>query len=55
MGGWRRALAGAAATLAVLALGAPPPAAGQAGTPKTWNTELVGHVAPPQGGGYADV
>jgi hypothetical protein len=55
MGGWRRALAGAAATLAVLALGAPPPAAGQAGTPRTWNTELVGHVAPPQGGGYADV
>jgi hypothetical protein len=31
------------------------PAGAQEQTPRTWNTELVGHLAPPQSGGYGDV
>ena len=60
MGGWRRA--GVAVVALLLAVGiAPAGASGAAGTsaqeqaPKTWNTEVVGHLAPPQQGGYGDV
>jgi hypothetical protein len=55
MGGWRRAVVVVSGLLVAAAL-APPVAAGaQEQRPRTWNAELVGHVAPPQGGGYADV
>jgi hypothetical protein len=52
---WRRA--GVAVVALVLAVGIAPagvPAA-QEQAPKTWNTEVVGHLAPPQRGGYGDV
>ena len=55
MGGWRRAGVVGSVLLAAVAL-APPVASGaQEQQPRTWNTELVGQVAPPQDGGYADV
>jgi hypothetical protein len=55
MGGWRRT--GVVAVVLLLAAGvAPPPASGvQEQQPKTRNTEVVGHLAPPQNGGYGDV
>jgi hypothetical protein len=55
MGGWRRA--GVVVSVLVAAVGLVSPAASGAQEPKprTWNTELVGHLAPPQDGGYADV
>jgi hypothetical protein len=55
VGRWRRA--GVAVIALVLAVGIAPagvPAA-QEQAPKTWNTEVVGHLAPPQRGGYGDV
>jgi hypothetical protein len=52
MGGWRRA--GVALVVLPLAVGVAP-AGAQEGAPETWNTELVGHLAPPQSGGYGDV
>jgi hypothetical protein len=55
MGGWRRA--GVAVIVLLVAVGMAP--AGASGVreraPKTWNTEVVGHLAPPQRGGYGDV
>ncbi|MDF2742060.1 MAG: hypothetical protein K0S88_3430 [Actinomycetia bacterium] len=55
MGGWRRA--GVAVLALLLAVGIAPAGAsgGQEQEPKTWNTEVVGHLAPPQQGGYGDV
>jgi hypothetical protein len=55
MGGWRRA--GVVAVVLLVAVGLAPvgPSGAQAPRPKTWNTEVVGHVAPPQDGGYGDV
>jgi hypothetical protein len=55
MGGWRRAGVVALALLATGALIPPGPSGAQTRQPKTWNTELVGHLAPPQNGGYGDV
>jgi hypothetical protein len=52
MGGWRRAVVAVSVLVAAVA---PVPAGGQEQQPRTWNTELVGHLAPPQGGGYGDV
>jgi hypothetical protein len=54
MGGWRRG-AVIAVVLATLALTVPAPAGAQAAAPATWNTELVGHLAPGQAGAFADV
>jgi hypothetical protein len=54
MGGRRRG-AVTAAVLATLALTIPAPAGAQAAAPATWNTELVGHVAPGRSGAFADV
>jgi hypothetical protein len=58
MGGWRRT--GVAVVALLLAVGVTP--AGVSGAsvtqeqaPRTWNTEAVGHLAPPQRGGYGDV
>jgi len=53
--GWRRAGVLAAALLAAVALHLPAPSGAQSRQPKTSNTELVGHLAPPQNGGYGDV
>jgi hypothetical protein len=55
MGGWRRA--GVVVSVLLAAVGVVPPGASgvQEQQPRTWNTELVGHVAPAQDGGYADV
>jgi hypothetical protein len=55
MGGWRRAGAVALVLLAAGALVPPAPSGAQSRQPTTWNTELVGHLAPPQDGGYGDV
>jgi len=55
MGGWRRAGVVALALLAAGALIPPAPSGAQSRQPKTRNTELVGHLAPPQNGGYGDV
>ena len=55
MGGWRRAVVVVSGLLVLATLTSPVPARAQEQRPRTWNTELVGHVAPPQGGGYADV
>jgi hypothetical protein len=54
MGGWRRAGV-VVSVLVVAALGPVGAWGAQEGQPRTWNTELVGHVAPAQDGGYADV
>jgi hypothetical protein len=55
MGGWRRA--GVAVIALLVAVGMAPAGAvgGQEQAPRTWNTEVVGHLAPPQRGGYGDV
>jgi hypothetical protein len=55
MGGWRRAGVVVSVLLVAGALASPAPSGAQEQRPRTWNTELVGHVAPPQSGGYADV
>jgi hypothetical protein len=55
MGGWRRAVVVVAGLLVAVGVVPSGPVGAQEGRPRTWNTELVGHVAPPQGGGYADV
>jgi hypothetical protein len=55
MGGWRRAAVVIAVLLAAAALVPPLPSGAQTRKPKTWNTQLVGHLAPPQNGGYGDV
>jgi hypothetical protein len=55
MGGWRRAVVAVSGLLVAATLTSPVPAGAQEQRPRTWNTELVGHVAPPQRGGYADV
>jgi len=55
MGGWRRPGAVTAVVLATLALVPPAPVGAQAAAPRTWNTELVGHLAPGQPGPFADV
>jgi hypothetical protein len=54
MGGWRRA---GLVVVVLLMAGSvvPAGAAGAQARPKLWNTELVGHLAPPQSGGYGDV
>jgi hypothetical protein len=52
MGGWRRA--GVAVVAVALAVGMVPAGAQERG-PRTWNTEVVGHLAPPQNGGFGDV
>jgi hypothetical protein len=54
MGGWRRAGVVASVLLVAVVLGAGASGA-QERQPRTWNTELVGQLAPPQDGGYADV
>jgi hypothetical protein len=54
MGGWRRS--GVVVGVALLAGGmVTPGTAAQERRAETRNTELVGHVAPPQDGGYGDV
>jgi hypothetical protein len=54
MGGWRRA--GLVVVVLLVAVSVVPAgAAGAQAQPKLWNTELVGHLAPPQSGGYGDV
>jgi len=55
MGGWRRT--GVAVVALLVAVGiAPTRASGvQEQQPRTFNTEVVGHLAPPQDGGYGDV
>ena len=55
MGGWRRT--GVAVVALLVAVGiAPTGASGaQEQQPRTFNTEVVGHLAPPQDGGYGDV
>jgi hypothetical protein len=55
MGGWRRAGVAVMALLVAVAVVPAGAAGGQERRPRTWNTELVGHVAPPQDGGYGDV
>jgi hypothetical protein len=55
MGRRRRAVVVVAGLLVAVGVVPPGPVGAQEGRPRTWNTELVGHVAPPQGGGYADV
>ena len=41
--------------MAAVGLVSPAASGAQEPKPRTWNTELVGHLAPPQDGGYADV
>jgi hypothetical protein len=54
MGEWLRA--GVAVVVLLGTVFAAPASTGpQEQQPRTWNTELVGHVAPPQDGGYGDV
>ena len=58
MGGWRRTgVAVVALLLAVVVApaGASATSVTQEQAPRTWNTEVVGHLAPPQRGGYGDV
>jgi hypothetical protein len=55
MGGWRRSLVAVAALLVAVAPVAPGAAGAQERQPETRNTELVGHLAPSQQGGYGDV
>ena len=55
MGRWRRAGVVVVALLLAAGPAAPGAARAQERQPQTWNTELVGHLAPPQEGGYADV
>jgi hypothetical protein len=55
MGGWRRAVVVVSVLLVAVGLVPPVPAGAQEQPPRTWNTRLVGHVAPPQSGGYGDV
>jgi hypothetical protein len=55
MGAWRRPAVVTVVVLAALALAPPAPVTAQAEAPETWNTELVGHLAPRQAGPYADV
>jgi hypothetical protein len=55
MGGWRRTGAAVVAVLAAVGLAPAGAAAAAAAQPRTFNTEVVGHLAPPQDGGYADV
>jgi len=55
MGGWRRTGVAVVALLAAVGI-APTRASGvQEQLPRTFNTEVVGHLAPPQDGGYGDV
>jgi hypothetical protein len=54
MGEWLRAVV-AVAVLLGAAFAAPASSGPQEPQPRTWNTEVVGHVAPPQAGGYGDV
>ena len=55
MGGWRRTGVAVVALLAAVGI-APTRASGvQEQQPRTFNTEVVGHLAPPQDGGYGDV
>jgi hypothetical protein len=51
---WLRAGMGVMLLLAA-AFAAPASSGAQEQGPTTWNTEVVGHVAPPQRGGYGDV
>src|SRR5512132_1855534 len=55
MGRWRRT--GFVMIMLVVAVATAPPAAvgAQEQGAKTWNTEVVGHLAPPQSGGFGDV
>jgi hypothetical protein len=55
MGGWRRSGVLVAALLLAVGTVAPGAAGAQERRPETWNTELVGHLAPRQVGGYGDV
>ena len=55
MGWWRRSALAVAALLVAAGSAAPGAAGAQERQPATRNTELVGHLAPPQDGGYADV
>ena len=55
MGGWRRAGVAVAALALAAGLGPAAGSAAQDRRPQTHNTELVGHLAPPQPGGYGDV
>jgi hypothetical protein len=55
MGGLRRAGVVVSALVAAVALVPPGSVGAQEAKPRTWNTELVGQVAPPQEGGYGDV
>src|SRR5512133_2876119 len=54
MGGWRR-VGVVVSVLAAVGLVPPVSSGAQEAKPKTRNTELVGHLAPLQDGGYADV
>ena len=55
MGGWRRT--GLALIAVLLAVGVVPAGVARAAEQraKTWNTKVVGHLAPPQRGGFGDV
>jgi hypothetical protein len=55
MGGWRRTGVAVIALLVAVAVVPAGAATVQEQAPKTWNTEVVGHLAPPQRGGYGDV
>jgi hypothetical protein len=55
MGGWRRPAVIALVLLLAGAVVPAGPSGAQSRQPETWNTELVGHLAPPQNGGYGDV
>ena len=55
MRGWRWAGVAAVVLLVAVGIGAQGGSRAQEARPRTANTELVGHVAPPQDGGYGDV
>jgi hypothetical protein len=55
MGGWRRTGLLMIALLLAVGVGPAPARGAQEPGAKTWNTEVVGHLAPPQSGGFGDV
>jgi hypothetical protein len=55
MGWGRRTGLGVVALLLAVGVGPAPARGTQEQQPKTWNTEVVGHLAPPQSGGFGDV
>jgi hypothetical protein len=55
VGGWRRVGVVMVGLLVAAGFGSVGRSEGQESRPQTWNTELVGHLAPAQNGGYGDV